>query len=84
MNRLVRIALTLFVSATVMIFLVLRRLEKAKEIAAIDDESLSAYAGNEIHMAYFGLGIAGVMLLGGVALLTTAFLHSRKKPAGHG
>lgn len=73
MKRLVRIALTLFVSASVLIFLVLQRLERAKEMTGIEAES-------EAQMAWFGMVLVGAMLLGGIALLVTAFIRSRKMP----
>jgi hypothetical protein len=71
MNRLVRIALTLFAAASILVFLVLKRLERAKEM-------VGSQADSELQMAYFGMAIAGAMLLGGVALLVTAFVRSRK------
>lgn len=82
MNRLVRIALTLFVSSSILIVLVLKRLERAKEIAADADDSLTAFAENEIQMAYAGMGICVVMLVGGITLLITAWVRSRKSSHG--
>ena len=85
MNRLVRIALTLFVSATVLIFLVLQRLQRAKEIGAgSGGDDLSILAKSELQMAYIGMGIVAIMLVAGFALLVTAFLRSRKKSSPHG
>ena len=81
MNRLVRIALTLFASATVLIFLVLQRLQRAKEAGA---DELSQFARSELQMAYTGMGIVAFMLLAGVALIVTAIVRSKKKPAPHG
>ena len=75
MNRLVRIALTLFASASVLVFLVLKRLEQAKEMTGIE-------AASEVQMARFGMVIVGTMLLAGIALLVTAFIRSRKNPGG--
>ena len=77
MNRLVRIALTLFVSASILIFLVLQRLQEAKQMTGTAAQS-------EIQMAYFGMVIVGAMLLAGLALIVTAIVRSRKKSAGHG
>ena len=71
MNRLVRISITFFASASVLVFLVLKRLERAKEMTGIEAES-------EAQMAWFGMVIAGAMLLAGAALLVTAILRSRK------
>lgn len=85
MNRLVRIALTLFASATVLIFLVLQRLQRAKEAGAgADGDELSQFARSELQMAYTGMGIVAFMLLAGVALIVTAIVRSKKKPAPHG
>lgn len=85
MNRLVRIALTLFVSATILIFLVAQRLQRAKEIGAgADANELSEFARSELQMAYIGMGIVGIMLIAGVALIVTAIAKAKKKPAAHG
>lgn len=75
MNRLVRIALTLFASATVLIFLILQRLERAQGVGGRAAES-------EYQMAVLGMGITGVMLAAGVALIVTAVIRSRKKHDG--
>ncbi|QJE97870.1 hypothetical protein [Luteolibacter luteus] len=85
MNRLVRIALTLFVSATVLIFLVLQRLQRAKEIGVgADANELSRFAKSELQMAYIGMGIVAIMLIAGVVLIITAIAKAKKKPATHG
>ncbi|WP_193211774.1 hypothetical protein [Luteolibacter marinus] len=76
MNRLVRIALTLFIAASVLILLVLKRLERAKEM-------IGSQADSEVQMAYFGMGIVALMMIGGIVLLITAWVRSRKKPAGN-
>jgi len=80
MNRLIRTALTLFASATVMIFLVLKRLEGARNMVGKAQAS-------EVQMAYLGIGIVAVMLIIGVGLVVTAVLRARKAksdPANHG
>lgn len=77
MNRLVRIALTLFASASILIFLVLQRLQEAKQMTG-------AAAESELQMVYFGMVIVGGMLLAGVALIATAIIRSRKKSRGDG
>ena len=79
MNRLIRTALTLFASASIMIFIVLKRLEKARNL--VGDVRVS-----EIQMAYLGMIIAAVMLLIGLGLVVTAVVRSRraKKSANHG
>ena len=77
MNRLIRIALTLFASASILIFLVLQRLERARNMGGD-----AAHA--ELQMAYFGIGIVAIMLAAGLALIITAIVRSRKKPSTHG
>lgn len=73
MNRLVRIALTLFLSASILVFLVLQRLERAKSMNEIA-------AAAELQMAYIGMGLIGVMLTAGLALIITALVRTRKNP----
>lgn len=73
MNRLVRIALTLFLSASILVFLVLQRLERAKGMNEIA-------AAAELQMAYIGMGLIGVMLTAGLALIITALVRTRKNP----
>jgi hypothetical protein len=75
MNRLVRIAVTLFASASVMIFLVLKRLARAKVMTGAESVS-------EIQMAYVGLGVVGLMLVAGLVLVIVAIVRSRKKDHG--
>lgn len=80
MNRLVRTALTLFASASVMIFLVLKRLENARTMVG------DAQAA-EVQMAKLGMAITAVMLVIGLGLIVTAILRARKAksdPANHG
>ena len=83
MNRLVRTALTLFASASVMIFLVLKRLENAHNMVGQAQAS-------EVQMAKLGMVITAVMLVIGLGLLVTAVLRARKArklesdPANHG
>jgi nitrate reductase gamma subunit len=77
MNRLVRISLTLFVSAMILLGLVLMRLKEAAHLTDIARE-------NEKKMAYTGIGMAGVLLVIGVSLLVTAAVRSRKARELHG
>ena len=85
MNRLVRIALTLFVSATILIFLVLQRLERAKEASAgLPAGSHSELAKSELQMVYIGMGLVGLMLAIGVGLIIAAIIRARKQPRADG
>lgn len=77
MNRLVRIALTLFLSASILVFLVLQRLERAKGMNEIA-------AAAELQMAYIGIGLIGLMLAAGLGLIITALVRTRKKSGSDG
>ena len=77
MNRLVRISLTLFISASILVFLVLQRLERAKEMNEIA-------AAAELQMAYIGMGLIGLMLIAGLSLIGVALVRTRKKTGTDG
>lgn len=85
MNRLIRIALTLFVSATVMVFLIRQRIDRLPQLSPGDrfanDQQLDALH-NEVIMINVGMGMAAVMLIAGLALIVTAIVRSRKKNHG--
>ena len=72
MNRLVRIALTLFASSTILIFLVKQRL---KEIEGMADELVKS----EAQMAAVGVIIAGSLAAPGFILIIIPIARSRKK-----
>ena len=83
MNRLVRIALTLFISATIMVFLINRRLQALPKISAgyrLPDSELDRIH-NEVIMINVGFVLIAAMLLAGLALIIAALVRSRKKPA---
>lgn len=77
MNRLVRIALTLFLSSSVLVFLVLQRLERAKSMSEIA-------AASELKMAYIGMGLIGLMLIAGLSLIGVVLVRTRKNSANDG
>ena len=83
MNRLVRIALTMFVSATILLFLVANRGKKAEQLqaSAHGNPATMELVKKEVHMAWLGIVIAGGLMGGGISLMITAFVRSRKKPA---
>lgn len=87
MNRLVRIALTLFASATVMVFLINRRLQELPKITPGDrlpDSELDRIH-NEVLMINVGFVLIAVMLTAGLALIITAIVRARKQSAApHG
>lgn len=72
MNRLIRIALTLFASSTILVFLVKQRLNKVEGLA---DEAVRS----ETQMAAVGLIIAGALAAGGFILIIVAMARSRRK-----
>lgn len=86
MNRLVRIALTLFVSATILVFLTGKRAGDAQKLQAASpkDPAITAMMKREVHMAWLGLTIAGGMIGAGMWLVIVAYLRSRKKPSTDG
>ena len=77
MNRLVRIAATLFASASILVFLVLQRLERAKGMNEIA-------AAAELQMAYIGMALIAAMLVTGLVLIITALVRSRKNSGSDG
>ncbi len=84
MNRPVRIALTLFVSATILIFLVLQRLQRAQEAQKLlhsPSGRSSELAQSELQMAYVGMGMVGLMLLAGIVLVVKAMIQARREKA---
>jgi hypothetical protein len=83
MNRLVRIALTLFISATIMVFLINRRLQALPKISAGDrlpDSELDRIH-NEVIMINVGFVLIAAMLLAGLALIVTAIIRAHKSTA---
>lgn len=80
MPRLLRIALTLMVSATVLIFLVVRRHQRleADQVRGLTAEAIAS----ETQMITLGAAIAAAMILGGLALLVTSLV--RKRPGSDG
>lgn len=72
MNRLVRIALTLFASATILIILVRQRLNQVEGMA---DEVVRS----EAQMAAVGIIIAGALAAAGFVLIIISIARSRKK-----
>lgn len=72
MNRLIRIALTLFVSATILAVLVRQRLAR---IEVAESEVLPAdYVRDETQMATLGAYIAVALAVTGVVLLVVAMV----------
>ena len=72
MHRLVRIAATLFASASILVFLVLQRLDRAKGMNEIA-------AAAELRMAALGMALIVAMLVAGLVLIITAIVRTRKK-----
>lgn len=72
MNRLIRIALTLFASSTILVFLVRQRLEKVEGLA---EETVRS----EAQMAAIGIIIAGALAAVGFVLIIVSIARSRKE-----
>lgn len=72
MNRLIRIALTMFVSSTILLLLVRQRL---KQVEGLADEVVRS----ETQMASAGLIIAGALAAGGFILIIVAMTRTRRK-----
>lgn len=77
MNRLVRIALTLFASATILILLVSQRLKQLK--IEIEGGLAEEVARSEGQMVTMGVIIGGVLAASGFVLIIIAIARSRKK-----
>jgi len=75
--RLIRIALTFFISATILLFLVRQRALRLKtEIAAgLDGEAIRL----EKQMVDLGSVIVGALILGGIALVVISIVRSRRQ-----
>ena len=81
MPRLIRIAVTLFLSATVLLLIVRQRAMRLAQLEqqGVSSSDLRAYVDNEAQMVIAGLCIAGVLLLGGVVLTVMSLIQSRKR-----
>ncbi|GAA5482315.1 hypothetical protein [Haloferula sargassicola] len=66
MNRLTRIAVTLFASATVLIVLAKMRLAR---VVGLDPDSSAEFIANETRMAELAVGIAGLLVLAAASLI---------------
>jgi hypothetical protein len=77
MNRLVRIALTLFASATILVLLVSQRLKKLK--IDIEGGLAEEAARHEGQMIIVGTILCGMLAATGFVLLIVAVTRSRKK-----
>ncbi|WP_035614573.1 hypothetical protein [Haloferula sp. BvORR071] len=83
MNRLVRIALTMFVSATILFLLVANRAKKARDLQlgpSRVNPATMAIVEKELQMAWLGVVIGTGLVGGGVVLLITVLIRNRKKP----
>lgn len=79
MNRTIRIALTLFLSATILVMLTLRR---ANDLQNKIDAGLSEMAvQEETHMILVGILLAGSLTIGGFVLIIVSIMKARKKIA---
>lgn len=77
MPRLVRIALTLFAAATILVFLIWQRIGRMQGITG---EVAEEFARQEAEMIAIGLILAGGMACGGFVLILVAMFRGRRKP----
>ncbi|MEM1083756.1 MAG: hypothetical protein AAGI48_06505 [Verrucomicrobiota bacterium] len=77
MNRAVRIALTLFASATILILLVYQRLQRLR--TDIEGGLAEEAARSEGQMIIVGVLIAGLLAIGGFVLMIVAATKGRRK-----
>ena len=75
MNRLTRIALTLFASATILVFLAKARLAK---VQSLDSNLAGELIRSETQMAKLALGIAAALAIAGLALLVRRIQQRRR------
>jgi|GEM_PF-5615133 len=76
MNRLVRIALTLFASATILVLLVRQRLQRLK---GLGDEAAEEFVRSESQMALVGLILAGLLAVIGFILIIVSIGRGRRR-----
>ncbi|BCX49514.1 hypothetical protein HAHE_34220 [Haloferula helveola] len=84
MNRLIRIALTLFASATVLILLIRQRaLRLQKDLESVTGELANELAKQEGQMIAIGILLAGLLAAGGFVLVIIAIARGRKPQRPH-
>lgn len=78
--RLIRIAATLFVSATILLLIVRQRARRIAgyEAEGVTNDDVRAFVDNESQMVLIGLVIAALLILGAVALTIAAMIRSRR------
>lgn len=80
MPRAIRIALTLFLSSTVLVLLIRQRAIRLQtDLQSMTGELAEEVARDESRMIAFGLILAGVLALSGFALVIVAIAKSRRK-----
>jgi len=80
MPRIIRIALTLFASATILVLLVYQRASKLRtDLESLTGELAEEVARDETRMIAFGLILAGGLALGGFILIIIGMAKSRRK-----
>lgn len=77
MPRIVRIAITLFIAASILLFLVSQRLQRMR--TDIDAGLSEEAARSEGQMIVLGMLIAGGLAIGGFVLLIVTISRTRKK-----
>ncbi len=77
MPRLIRIALTLFASATILIIMVYKELQTVRDLinSGINDD----FVANKSDMINVGFGMAGLFAVLGIILIIAHFVQKRLK-----
>ena len=80
MPRLIRIALTLFLAATILTIMAGMRADRAQEYQTLGmDEEISELASNEAQMVMVGTILATVMVIAGLGLVVAEIVRRRNR-----
>ena len=80
MPRLIRIAITLFIAATILTFLANQRVQEAKEhMGEGNAEEITDYARNQAQMGMIGILLAGIMIIIAFVLMIIEVSRMKKK-----
>ncbi len=82
MPRLVRIALTFFVSATILVLLIAQRIGRLKDLQAAGGEIAEELVKQEGEMIALGIILAGGLGVAGFVLILIAMFRGRRQNRG--
>lgn len=84
MPRPIRIALTLFISATVLVLLIAQRINRLKEnLQSVTGEVAEELARSEGQMILAGLVIAGALAAAGFVMILIAIFRAKRQTPGN-